>query len=312
MQECDPVVRGNLTTFDQCVTNPEALLAILDNVDALVYVADMDTHDMLFMNAYGRRLWGDPRGRKCWQVMQGRDTPCPFCTNPQLVDNDGTLMAPIVWEFQNEATRRWYQCRDQAIRWPDGRVVRLEIATDITERREMEDALRAERERADALAREDELTGLSNRRAFFELAGKLLPQAQRSQQPLSLLQFDLDWFKRINDEHGHEAGDQLLHHVGDLVGRFVRESDVAARVGGEEFVLLLPDTDHAQACQLAHRLRRCLASVALDYRGLSLGISASFGVASLVHADTGIDDLLLRADHALYRAKHAGRDCVYD
>ncbi|XOZ32347.1 diguanylate cyclase [Halomonadaceae bacterium KBTZ08] len=312
MQECDPVVPGDLATFDQCVASPEALLTILDNVDALIYVADMDTHDMLFMNAYGRRLWGDPRGRKCWEVMQGRDTPCPFCTNPQLVGEDGTLAEPVVWEFQNEANSRWYQCHDQAIQWPDGRVVRLEIATDITERRQMEDALRAERERADALAREDELTGLSNRRAFFELAAKLLPQAQRSDQPLSLLQFDLDWFKRINDEYGHEAGDHLLQHVGDLIGRFVRESDVAARVGGEEFVLLLPDTEHAQAHQLAHRLRHGLASIAMDYRGLTLGVSASFGVASLAPGDTGIDDLLLRADHALYRAKRAGRDCVYD
>ncbi|KAA8981333.1 GGDEF domain-containing protein [Halospina sp. K52047b] len=311
MQDGDPVFFRETSDTDFRQTDPQALLTILDNVDALIYVADMDTHEMLFMNDYGRRVWGDPGARKCWAVLQGRDGPCPFCTNPQLVDEQDQPTEPLVWEFRNEANGRWYQCRDQAIRWPDGRLVRLEIATDITERREMEEALRAERERADALAREDELTGLNNRRAFFEAAEKLLARARRSDQPLSLVQFDLDWFKQINDEHGHEAGDRLLSHIGQLIGNCVREGDVAARIGGEEFVLLLPDTDQEEARTLANRLRQSLSGSSVACRDATVSVSASFGVSSLIPADDGIDDLMARADRALYRAKRAGRDCVY-
>ena len=311
MREENPVMPEGLSVSDQTVTDPDALLSILDNVDALIYVSDMDTYDMLFMNAYGRRVWGEPRGRKCWAVLQGRDSPCPFCTNSNLVGGNGEPAEPLVWEFQNQSNGRWYQCRDQAIRWPDGRLVRLEMATDITERREMEAALRAERERADALAREDELTGMNNRRAFFERARALVAQARRSGQPLSLVQFDLDWFKHINDEYGHEAGDSLLRHLGGLVRGCVREGDVAARIGGEEFVLLLPDTDQAEARKLAHRLRQCLVDSVVECRGATVCVSASFGVSSLTAADTGVDDLMARADRALYRAKNAGRNCVH-
>ncbi|WP_077530124.1 sensor domain-containing diguanylate cyclase [Vreelandella utahensis] len=311
MQDGEPVFFRETTVANFRQTDPQALLTILDNLDALIYVADMDTHELLFMNDYGRRVWGEPAGRKCWAVLQDRDSPCPFCTNSRLLDEHGKPAEPLVWEFQNRANGRWYQCRDQAIYWPDGRLVRLEIATDITERREMEEALRAERERADALAREDELTGLNNRRAFFEAAEKLLARARRSERPLSLVQFDLDWFKQINDEHGHEAGDRLLRHIGRLIGNCVREGDVAARVGGEEFVLLLPDTEQGEARTLANRLRQSLSGSVVACRDATVSVSASFGVASLLAADDGIDDLMARADRALYRAKQAGRDCVY-
>ncbi|MYL26117.1 MULTISPECIES: sensor domain-containing diguanylate cyclase [Halomonadaceae] len=311
MQEGDAVFFREAPATDLSQMDSRALLTILDNMDALVYVADMETHELLFMNDYGRRIWGEPAGRKCWAVLQDRDSPCPFCTNSQLVNAEREAAEPLVWEFRNQTNGRWYQCRDQAIQWPDGRLVRLEIATDITERREMEEALRAERERADALAREDELTGLNNRRAFFEAAEKLLARARRSDRSLSLVQFDLDWFKRINDEHGHEAGDRLLRHIGQLIGNCVREGDVAARVGGEEFVLLLPDTDQDEARILANRLRQCLSSSSVACRDATVSASASFGVSSLIPADDGVDDLMARADRALYRAKQAGRDCVY-
>ena len=112
---------------------------ILDHLDALVYVADMQTYETLFVNQYGKRVWGDFTGQTCWQNLQsGQTGPCSFCTNARLLQPDGTPAGVYVWESQDLVAKRCYECRDSAIRWPDGRMVRLEIATDITERKQVE------------------------------------------------------------------------------------------------------------------------------------------------------------------------------
>jgi len=112
---------------------------VLDGLDALVYVADMETYRVLLVNRYGREIWGDLTGEICWRRLQvGQTGPCSFCTNSRLLDASGAPAEPVVWEFRNTVTERWYECRDQAIRWTDGRLVRMEIATDITERKRAE------------------------------------------------------------------------------------------------------------------------------------------------------------------------------
>lgn len=112
---------------------------LIDHLDALVYVADLTTYEILYINEYGRKIWGDITGRICYTALQqGQNSPCSFCTNNQVLTPSGNPGDPIVWEFQNTVTGRWYQCRDSAIRWIDGRLVRLEIATDITYRKETE------------------------------------------------------------------------------------------------------------------------------------------------------------------------------
>jgi PAS domain S-box-containing protein len=123
--------------------NEERLRLILDGLDALVYVADMETYELLFINKYGRDIWGDSTGRKCWQVLQtDQDGPCAFCTNAKLLSADGAPTGVYAWEFQNTVTRQWFDCRDQAIRWHDGRLVRMEIATDITSRKQATEEIR--------------------------------------------------------------------------------------------------------------------------------------------------------------------------
>ena len=121
---------------------------LVESLDALVYVADMESYDLLFINQYGRETWGDIEGKLCWQALQsGQDGPCPFCTNKLLLDDHGNPAPTHIWEFQNTLTGRWYECRDQAIPWNDGRLVRMEIAIDITLRKEAENALASEKER---------------------------------------------------------------------------------------------------------------------------------------------------------------------
>ena len=125
--------------FDQVST-------IFDALDAVVYVADLETHDLLYINQSGEALWGQGwPGRKCHEVLQ-KDMagPCAFCTNERLVVN-GEIQPPVKWEFQNTVDQRWYQCIDRAIHWPDGRLVRMEIAIDITEQRQAKEAVTAER-----------------------------------------------------------------------------------------------------------------------------------------------------------------------
>ncbi len=118
------------------------LTTVMNSIDAIVYVLDMDNHEILFLNDYGKKVFGDVTGKKCWETFQvGMQDPCKFCNNEDLLNDDGTPKKPFVWEFQNTANKRWYHCRDQAIPWSDGRMVRLEIAIDITDRKMAQEAM---------------------------------------------------------------------------------------------------------------------------------------------------------------------------
>ncbi len=160
------------------------------------------------------------------------------------------------------------------------------------------------------LSHRDHLTGLMNRRAFDELAPAQLAQAARQAWPLALLIFDLDHFKRINDEHGHGTGDAVLRHVAAIAQTQLRSADLLARYGGEEFIALLPDCDAAQGLALAERLRQALRQQPLQLPdGRALALSASFGLAA-AQGETSLGDLFARADAALYTAKAEGRNRV--
>ena len=119
------------------------LRSVLDGLDAAVYVADMKTHELLFTNEYLRKVFGDAEGKICWETLQADQSgPCSFCTNEKLLTPEGKPTGVCSWEFQNTVTGRWYDIRDRAIPWIDGRMVRLEIATDITDRKKSEERLK--------------------------------------------------------------------------------------------------------------------------------------------------------------------------
>ena len=158
----------------------------------------------------------------------------------------------------------------------------------------------------------DPLTGLANRRELFTRFGYELARARRSEQPLSVCLLDLDHFKQINDSHGHGVGDEVLVRVATVLRRCLRETDAIGRIGGEEFVLLLPETDQAGAARVIERCRAGIerSPVTLE-NGERLSFSASFGVALWqVGEDADEQALLDRADDMLYRAKAAGRNRV--
>ncbi|MCX5809739.1 MAG: PAS domain S-box protein, partial [Proteobacteria bacterium] len=132
-------------------TQNKTFSQVLNGLDVLVYVVDMKTYEIVFINTYGQNIWGDIKGKICWQVIQtDKAGPCEYCTNSQLIGPDGNPTEGVVWEFQNTVNKRWYDCRDSAIYWHDGRIVRMKIATDITERKRAE----ADKEKLEALNRQ--------------------------------------------------------------------------------------------------------------------------------------------------------------
>ena len=150
------------------------------------------------MNRYGRRIWGDHIGEKCFAVIQsGQTGPCDFCSNDQLLDADGKPTGPYVWEFQNTVDHEWYECRDEAISWPDGRIVRLEIAMNITERKRAEEALNKQLEELQrwhsvTLGREDRIREI--KQEVNELLARLGEPLRYSNQKTDKANEKLDGF----------------------------------------------------------------------------------------------------------------------
>nr|WP_315399368.1 GGDEF domain-containing protein [uncultured Duganella sp.] len=161
------------------------------------------------------------------------------------------------------------------------------------------------------LATTDELTGLHNRRSLLQRLRFEAARAKRFRAPLSAVMIDLDHFKRVNDEHGHAVGDQVLAHVGRLLRESVRVIDVAGRYGGEELCVILPNTPLDGALKFAEALRVKIAAQPHAVESGVLRVTASLGVGAVDHLDIADAESLLRqADAALYRAKHAGRNRV--
>jgi len=180
----------------------------------------------------------------------------------------------------------------------------LGVSTDITELNELREELLRQ-------SRTDSLTGLFNRRFFLEVASRELARSRRYGEPLSVMLIDIDHFKHINDTHGHHAGDRVLCEMASLCAGQIRTSDVLARIGGEEFAVLLPNTVVEDGRKLAERLRTRVETTEHtgDWQG-GIRHTISIGLAALGRDDGDFERLLMRADKALYRAKNEGRNRV--
>ncbi len=180
----------------------------------------------------------------------------------------------------------------------------LVMFSDLTERKVLERELEHQ-------ARTDFLTGIPNRRHFLELAEIELARAHRYRRPFSLLMLDLDMFKDINDRYGHRVGDVTLQKIVEVCRQTLRGVDIVGRLGGEEFGIILPETDTERARQVAERVRQAVAATPIPLvQGGAVFITTSVGVATFSASDGNVDAVLTRADQALYNAKRAGRNRV--
>jgi len=172
----------------------------------------------------------------------------------------------------------------------------------------LQEELVVQSERLEALLFEDPLTKLSNRRFILTQMAATVSAARRHGRPLSVVVVDIDHFKDVNDEHGHAAGDRVLAAVANSMRVHLRAEDQLGRLGGEEFLALLPDADAAAAAAAAEKLRAEVATLAVEHEGRALAVTISAGWAAW--EEESPDELLRRADEALYEAKRAGRDRV--
>jgi diguanylate cyclase (GGDEF)-like protein len=165
-------------------------------------------------------------------------------------------------------------------------------------------------DRSRQLAIRDGLTRLYNRRAFDEALGQAVAREDRKNGTLAVLLLDIDHFKKLNDTHGHQAGDEALRHMAVILQRHLRQGDLAARYGGEEFVVILPATDHKGALYLAERVRKAIAKASVVFEGARLSMTVSLGMAVWPRDGRDTETLMAAADQGLYAAKEGGRNRV--
>lgn len=291
-KEAENVTKDLLQSFER----------IMNGIDADIYVSDMETYEILFMNQHMRTSFGeDLVGKCCYRVFRGLDEPCAHCTNSRLINSNGEPgKEPIIWEGQNPITQKWYQNSDCAIRWLDGRFVRLEVATDITEMKKAQQNLTH-------IATHDALTGLPNRLLFFDRLDHALKVAKRNDTNLAVFFLDLDKFKSINDRYGHHCGDLALQETAQRMKQCLRDCDTLARISGDEFTVLLEQMPRFEVAKVAERIIQTLRKpFLLDDQTVYMTIS--LGISLFPKDGSNADALMQYADHAMYGIKNKGGD----
>jgi diguanylate cyclase (GGDEF)-like protein len=279
-----------------------------DGQEGLAQAFDREPQ-LLIVDLFSERAGGLELVRKLRQTELGRSIYIIVLT---AADDDEGLAEAIDSGADDYVGKpldpRLLQARLKAAR----RVIReqqlLRLEQEQLRRRLLELSITSQHAQEAALT--DVLTGLYNRRHAMDRLAQEWAEAERSHRSLSVLMLDIDYFKAVNDSYGHDAGDAALRHIADILRALSRACDVVCRYGGEEFLLILPDTARQGALQLAERVKSVVEQQALTVRGAVLKMTASIGVAEKSDAVTSHEQLVTAADDALYRAKRYGRNRV--
>jgi diguanylate cyclase (GGDEF)-like protein/PAS domain S-box-containing protein len=281
---------------------PIAYGTLVEQMEDSVLVLDRSMR-ILDMNPAARRILNLPMDQALGvSLLQKNPTFQILFAHPENRNPLAELELPVAGEKHS------YEIRVTSLRDNHSTITgSLILLRDITDRKRANEKL-------EYLAKTDPLTGLYNRRHFFNVAEVELGEAARRQSPLCIILFDIDHFKAINDTAGHQVGDLVLQTLASRCKQPLRDRDLIARYGGEEFIILLPDSDSAQARQIGENLLSTISGEPVVANGKWVQITVSLGIASLDrNATTSIDQLVEQADQALYAAKQSGRNqlCVW-
>ncbi|NSW92552.1 PAS domain S-box protein [Gudongella oleilytica] len=285
----------------------ERLRMMLEGIPSPAWLVSRERR-ILAQNKAAKSLLGTKIGDYCWKGIHGGEyltdkyrelfkkkglllpgAKCYFCRGDEALDKNEPINSEV--ELAGNIWDTWWI--------PLGEDIYLHYATDVTKYKKMEEELRH-------LSVVDVLTNAYNRRYFTQKLEEEIERARRTDGKFSLVMLDIDRFKRINDNFGHNAGDLVLKSMTEMIKNRIRKIDTLARWGGEEFVILLPDTTVNNAARLAEELRESLSQ--MDIPGVGR-VTASFGVAGYCPGDN-VDSLVNKADNMMYEAKAAGRNCV--
>ena len=296
---------------------PQLPRVLVDSLPFGIYAVDAASYRLVYLNPFLAERYGvtgDYTDARCWELFHQGDGPCSHCRLKLLVTSEGQPTGDfIVHEYYNEVDECWYQLHEQVIFWPDGQIVKYSVVVDISATKQIQNSLAEahaqlalKSHELELLSVTDSLTGLVNRHKLDERLADELARSRRHGTAFALIMLDIDHFKAVNDTYGHQAGDEVLVEMAALLRRHSRDSDMLGRWGGEEFLLLCPETDESGAMSLAEHLRASIEAARFSTLGR---VTASFGVAVWRPVDDG-EALLRRADEALYRAKEKGRNRV--
>jgi len=256
--------------------------------------------NLRYVDPEWEKIYGPFTNRKCYSYFADRETPCPGCGIPKALETKATIVSEEVLPKENN---RPIQVTTIPFQNREGEWLVAEVNVDISERKRFELELKQ-------LAISDGLTGIFNRRHFFEIAKKELSRHYRYDHTLAILMLDIDHFKKINDAYGHAIGDEVLRKLTSVCGEVLRENDLMARFGGEEFVFLLPESRLPAAEKVARRLLHALAKASVEGPSGPVQITVSIGVVCSSGDQETLEQLLLQADKAMYEAKSEGRNQV--
>ena len=299
-----------------------------------VAVVNLSNYEVVYSNQAMKNIMSDMTAKNCWESIYGQEVPCMWCKAPSLLSkfnpdqhhSQSTTDAGYhTREHFNEVANRWYQLQEKVVRLKDSRNVLISFALDISIQKEAQSkliethvklamqtkALEEAQAELKEQANRDPLTNIYNSRYFGEISEKIIAITKRTKEPLSLLMIDIDTFKNINDSYGHNVGDEIIKLLANKLTSTIRKSDIVARFGGEEFAVILPNTNIKSAIEFADTLRVTIGKESYETKIDTIQFTISIGVDEFNHQeDTNIIDSLKRADSALYEAKRNGRNMV--
>ncbi len=286
---------------------------LFDIVPFAVYIVDVQTYRIVYANSRMKIMSGEAElvGRTCYKNIFKNDSPCLHCRIDELVEEGRPNQNTAVFELFNETDDSWYQMHEKAITWSDGSTVKYALAVEINRLKMIQNNL-AEAHAELAIKNKelqefsvlDSLTSLYNRKKLDEVMAYELKRAARTRRPFSVVLIDIDDFKKVNDELGHLAGDNVLKDLALILKNNVREADLVFRWGGEEMLVFTPETGALGIRRLSEKLRKAVAGHSFE---CGKRITISLGAATYKPRDTH-SDIIARADKALYRAKTQGKN----